>query len=46
MAEHPAQLKKGIDIEERAGFLRCSPHFYNTEEDIDRLLAVLSRASS
>jgi cysteine desulfurase/selenocysteine lyase len=41
-----ALARDGIDVEERAGFLRCSPHFYNTEEDIDRLLAALPRASS
>jgi selenocysteine lyase/cysteine desulfurase len=26
------------------GLLRVSPHFYNTEEDLDRLLAVVRRA--
>ncbi len=30
----------GIDIAERAGSLRLSPHLYNTTSDIDRALAV------
>ncbi len=31
----------GIDIAERAGSLRFSPHLYNTTSDIDRVLAVI-----
>jgi len=36
-----ALTKAGIDIAERAGSLRFSPHLYNTTSDIDRALAVL-----
>jgi selenocysteine lyase/cysteine desulfurase len=28
----------------RHGFIRVSPHLYNTEEDIERLLSVVRRA--
>jgi cysteine desulfurase / selenocysteine lyase len=38
--------KRGIDVEERSGLLRCSPHFYNTDEDVDRLLDALSVLSA
>ncbi len=31
--------KDGIIVTGRAGFLRASPHFYNNETDIDRLLS-------
>ena len=34
----------GIDIAYRAGKLRISPHFYNTENDIDRAVEGLDRA--
>ena len=34
----------GIDIAYRAGKLRISPHFYNTENDIDRAVEGLERA--
>ncbi len=34
----------GIDIAQRAGALRFSPHLYNTPEDIDRALDVLANA--
>jgi selenocysteine lyase/cysteine desulfurase len=33
----------GIMISARNGTLRASPHFYNSEEEIDRLLAELSK---
>jgi selenocysteine lyase/cysteine desulfurase len=33
-------------VEERSGLLRCSPHFYNTDEDVDRLLDALSVLSA
>jgi cysteine desulfurase/selenocysteine lyase len=35
-------LKHGIVISVRGGGLRISPHFYNTEEEIDKLLSELS----
>jgi selenocysteine lyase/cysteine desulfurase len=36
-------LELGIQIEERAGLLRISPHFYNTENDLHRILEALGR---
>jgi cysteine desulfurase/selenocysteine lyase len=37
-----AQLAaRGIHVSARRGFVRVSPHFYNTEEDVDRLLRAL-----
>jgi len=33
--------QKGIIVTGRAGFVRASPHFYNNQADIDRLLAQL-----
>ena len=33
--------KQGIVIVVREGRLRASPHFYNTDEQIDRLVAAL-----
>jgi selenocysteine lyase/cysteine desulfurase len=33
--------EEGIIINHRAGRLRASPHFYNSEEDIDRLVQTL-----
>jgi selenocysteine lyase/cysteine desulfurase len=33
-----------IAVSLRHGFIRVSPYLYNTEEDIDRLLAVVDRA--
>jgi selenocysteine lyase/cysteine desulfurase len=41
-----ALAKRGIDVEERSGLLRCSPHFYNTDADVDRLLDALSVLSA
>ena len=32
---------RGVIVAARAGRLRVSPHFYNTEEEVDRLLAEL-----
>jgi kynureninase len=37
LAEH------GIIVDYRPGFVRVSPHFYNTEEEVDRCVDVLSR---
>jgi selenocysteine lyase/cysteine desulfurase len=34
---------EGIIVDHRPGFVRVSPHFYNTEEEIDRCVDVLSR---
>lgn len=34
-------LSRGVVVAERLGRLRVSPHCYNTEEEIDRLLAAL-----
>jgi selenocysteine lyase/cysteine desulfurase len=36
-------LKQGVEVEERAGLVRVSPHFYNTEGDIARFLDALGR---
>ena len=35
--------KKGIVVSARAQGIRVSPHFYNTQEEIDRLLTELTR---
>lgn len=35
--------RRGIDVEARFGLLRCSPHFYNTNEDVDTLLDALRK---
>ena len=32
---------EGIIVDARPGYVRVSPHFYNTEEEIDRCVAVL-----
>ena len=34
-------LENGIVVSQRGNFIRVSPHFYNTAEEIDRLLAVV-----
>jgi len=44
----PAEVQQrlrdaGVVISLRADFLRASPHFYNTDEDINRLLEALPR---
>ena len=33
--------EQGIGVAARAGRFRVSPHFYNTEEEIDRMLEAL-----
>jgi len=33
--------KKGIIVSARANGIRVSPHFYNTEEEIDQLVSEL-----
>lgn len=51
MATHPRRtadelvehlLECGIVVAPRAGRLRVAPHFYNTEDEVDRLLAELA----
>ena len=37
-------LRQGIVLAAREGWLRASPHFYNTREEVDRLLDALKRA--
>jgi selenocysteine lyase/cysteine desulfurase len=32
---------RGIRVAERSGFLRVTPHFYNTENEIDRFIDAL-----
>jgi cysteine desulfurase/selenocysteine lyase len=36
----------GVDVAERAGAIRVSPHLYNTDEDIDRVLRALAEVES
>ena len=33
---------RGIIVDHRPGFVRISPHFYNTEEEIDRCVDALA----
>lgn len=33
----------GVIVDHRPGFVRVSPHFYNTEEELDRCVEVLAR---
>jgi len=40
-SESQLLLKRGIVVSVRGGGLRISPHFYNTEEEIDRLISEL-----
>ena len=35
--------RAGVDVAHRAGRVRIAPHFYNTEEEVDRLLQVLAQ---
>lgn len=35
--------ERGVGVAVRAGRFRVSPHFYNTEEEVDRMLAELDR---
>jgi selenocysteine lyase/cysteine desulfurase len=45
-AECAASLgQRQIRVEERAGLVRASPHFYNSEEDLDRFVAAMASAS-
>lgn len=47
--DHPADelterlAEDGIRIAHRAGRLRIAPHFYNTEDEVDRVVAALAR---
>jgi kynureninase len=36
LAEH------GVIVDHRPGYVRVSPHFYNTEEEVDRCVDVLA----
>jgi len=38
--------KKGIVVSARANGIRVSPHFYNTEEEIDNLIGEIKKAKS
>ncbi len=38
--------RKGIIVSARANGIRVSPHFYNTEEEIDNLIAEIKKAKS
>jgi selenocysteine lyase/cysteine desulfurase len=38
-----ALAEAGVIVDSRPGFVRVSPHFYNTEEEIDRFMDVLAR---
>jgi kynureninase len=35
--------ERGVIVDHRPGFVRVSPHFYNTEEELDRCVDVLKR---
>jgi selenocysteine lyase/cysteine desulfurase len=37
--------RKGVIVSARANGIRVSPHFYNTEEEIDRLVEEVKRQS-
>ena len=41
MASYESLKKQNITVAARVGALRASPHYYNTEEEIDKLLAAL-----
>jgi selenocysteine lyase/cysteine desulfurase len=34
--------EKGIIVDHRPGHVRVSPHFYNTEEELDRCVGALA----
>jgi selenocysteine lyase/cysteine desulfurase len=34
--------ERGIIVDHRPGFVRVSPHFYNTPEEVDRCVDVLA----
>ncbi|MCS6976709.1 MAG: aminotransferase class I/II-fold pyridoxal phosphate-dependent enzyme, partial [Gemmatales bacterium] len=36
----------GIVVNQRSGRLRISPHCYNTEEELDRLIELMGKASA
>jgi selenocysteine lyase/cysteine desulfurase len=38
--------EQGIIVDARPGYVRVSPHFYNTEEEIDRFMRVLAGVPS
>jgi cysteine desulfurase/selenocysteine lyase len=39
-------IRHGFIVRVRSGGIRVAPHFYNTEDDVDRLLAALDRNAS
>jgi selenocysteine lyase/cysteine desulfurase len=39
-----ALLKQGVITTERGGYLRVAPHFYNTEEEMERAATLINRA--
>lgn len=45
MKMRDALREKGIMVSARGGGLRVSPHFYNTEEEVERFFVVLSEAT-
>jgi selenocysteine lyase/cysteine desulfurase len=38
---HTRLREAGVIIAHRGDFLRASPHYYNSDEDLDRLLEAL-----
>ncbi|MFD9907092.1 aminotransferase class V-fold PLP-dependent enzyme [Streptomyces sp. NPDC059063] len=45
-ARQPELSAAGVEVSDRAGNLRAAFHFYNTEADVDRLLAALPAAQA